>query len=59
MEQDSVCVVESELSAEAVLDDSCSGPSSVPLTVTEEELCKLYKRLDDKVGIAWTHTNAW
>ncbi|KAF4079041.1 hypothetical protein AMELA_G00188530, partial [Ameiurus melas] len=46
VEQDSVCVVESDLSAEAVLDDSCSGPSSAPLTVTEEELCKLYKRLD-------------
>lgn len=52
VEQDNVCVVESELSEDAALDavDSSSGPSSVPLTVTEEELCKLYKQLDDKVS---------
>ncbi|KAB5584030.1 hypothetical protein PHYPO_G00102690 [Pangasianodon hypophthalmus] len=48
VEQDGVCVVESELSEDAALDDRSSGPSSVPLTVTEEELCKLYKQLDDK-----------
>lgn len=51
VEQDKVCVVESELSEDAALEDSSSGPSSVPLTVTEEELCKLYKQLDDKVGM--------
>lgn len=52
-----MCVVESALSEDAVLEDSSNGPSSVPLTVTEEELCKLYKQLDDKVGIVWTHPN--
>ncbi|XP_058259865.1 kinesin heavy chain [Hemibagrus wyckioides] len=47
-EVDSVCVVESELCEDAALDESSTGPTSVHLTVTEEELCKLYKQLDDK-----------
>lgn len=58
VEQDKVCVVESELSEDAALGDSSRDPSSVPCTVTEEALCKLYKQLDDKVGIVWTHTAA-
>ncbi|KAK3574825.1 hypothetical protein QTP86_018407 [Hemibagrus guttatus] len=48
VEQDSVCVVESELCEDSALDESSTGPTSVHLTVTEEELCKLYKQLDDK-----------
>lgn len=47
VEQDNVCAVESELTEDAALEDSSSGP----LTVTEDELLKLYKQLDDKVSI--------
>lgn len=54
-----MCVVESELCEDAALDESSTGPTSVHLTVTEEELCKLYKQLDDKVGIIWAHTAVW
>ncbi|XP_060724166.1 kinesin heavy chain-like isoform X2 [Tachysurus vachellii] len=48
VQDNSTCVVESELCEDAALDESSGGPSSVHLTVTEGDLCKLYKQLDDK-----------
>ncbi|KAI5109090.1 kinesin heavy chain isoform X2 [Silurus meridionalis] len=48
VEQDNVCLVESKLSEDAALEDSRSGTSAVLQTVTDQELCILYKQLDDK-----------
>lgn len=48
LEQDGACVVECE---DAPIDDSSDSDCllSKPVMVTEEELHKLYKQLDDKV----------
>lgn len=59
VQDNSACVVESELCEDVALDESSSGPASVHLTDTEGDLCKLYKQLDDKVSIDWAHNAVW